>query len=140
MKQIVLTLCIFFVFITSAYAGKLYNCIDRDGKAIITDVPQDGMKNCVLKDSYEGPSPEGLATEKEKVIVGKDKAVVKAKETPEARIKNCVSCCANKQIVCYNFTADNRLCTAEIKNCYATCDSGGTSPSSWSDCWSQSDK
>jgi hypothetical protein len=140
MKQIVLTLCVFFAFITSAYAGKLYNCIDRDGNVIITDIPQDGMKNCVLKDSYEDLSPEELAIEKERAIAEKDKAIVKKKITPEARIKNCISCCTNKQLGCFNFTADSRLCTAEIQNCYATCNSEGASSSSWSDCWSQSDK
>jgi hypothetical protein len=143
MKKIVLTLCVFFAFITSAYAGKLYNCIDRDGNAIITDIPQDGMKNCVLKDSYEDPSPEDLAIEKEGAIVEKDKAIVKAKETPKARnarIKNCISCCTNKQLVCLNLTSDSRLCDAEVQNCDATCHSEGASPSSWSDCWSSTDK
>ena len=143
MKQIVLTLCVFFAFVTSAYAGKLYNCIDRDGNAVITDIPKDGMKNCVLKDSYEDPSPEGLAIEKKKIILEKDKDIVKAKETPEAhkaRIKKCIDCCDNKILGCYNYTADSRLCIAENQNCVATCNSEGSSPSSWSDCWSQSDK
>ena len=82
MKQIVLTLCVFFAFITSTYAGKLYNCIDRDGNEIITDIPQDEMKNCVLKESYEDPSPEELAIEKGREVVEKDKPIVKKKITP----------------------------------------------------------
>lgn len=134
MKRIVLTLCVFFAFITSTHAGELYNCIDRDGNAIVTDMPQDGMKNCVLKDSYRKSSPEEPTNEKEKTIV-------KAKETPKAskaRINNCINCCDNKVPACYNYTADSRLCIAENQTCVATCNSEGASPSSWSDCWSQS--
>jgi len=66
-----------------------------------------------------------------------------AEETPEARearIKNCISCCTNKQLVCLNLNPDRRLCAAENQNCVATCNSEGVSPSAWSDCWSQSDK
>jgi hypothetical protein len=94
------------------------------------------MKNCVLNDSYSKPSPEEPTNEKEK-------AIVKAKETPKAsatRINNCINCCNNKILACYNYTADGRLCTAENQNCVATCKSEGSSTSSWSDCWSQSDK
>jgi len=143
MKRILLTLCVFIAFITSANAGELYICIDRDGNSIITDIPQDGMRNCILKDSYRKPPPEEPLIEKEKAIVEKDKAIVKVEEKPKAReerIRNCISCCANKQPVCYNLTADNRLCAAENQNCVATCNSEGASPSSWSNCWSQSDK
>jgi hypothetical protein len=61
MKQIILTLCVVFVFITSANAGEMYSCIDRNGNAIVTDSPQDGMTNCVLKDSYRDPTPEERA-------------------------------------------------------------------------------
>ena len=57
MKQIILTLCVFIAFITSAYAEQLYKCIDRNGNPIITSAPQDGMTNCVLKDSDEDSSP-----------------------------------------------------------------------------------
>ena len=145
MKQIVLTLCVFFAFITSSYAGELYNCIDSDGNAIVTDSPQDGMKNCVLNNSYKKPSLEEPTNKKEneKAIEKKDNTLVKAKETPQAsttRINNCINCCNNKILACYNYTADGRLCTAENQNCVATCKSEGSSTSSWSDCWSQSDK
>lgn len=143
MKQIVLTLCVFFAFITSTYAGALYSCIDRNGNAIITDIPQDGMKNCVLNDSYIKPSPEEPTNEKGKTIVEKDKAIIEAKEIAKAnetRINNCINCCDNKIPTCYNYTGDNRLCTAVNQTCVATCTSEGKSPSEWSDCWSQSDK
>jgi hypothetical protein len=130
---------LFIAFLNFANAGEMYNCTDSDGNTIVTNIPQDGMK-CALKESYEAPSPEELAIEKERATVEKDKAIVKKKITPGARIKNCISCCTNKQLRCFNFTSDSRLCSAEIKNCYATCDSEGISPSSWSNCWSQSDK
>ena len=131
MKQTVLTLCVFFAFMTSNHAGEYYNCINRDGNSIITDAPQDGMK-CALKESYEKPSPEEPSNEK-----GKD--IVKEKETPKAsttRINNCINCCSNKILACYNYTADGRLCIAENNNCVATCKSEGASPSSWNDYWS----
>ena len=143
MKQIVLTLCVFFAFITSINAGAMYRCLDRNGNAIITDIPQDGMIKCVLVESDEEPSPQEPTNEKGKAIIKKDNAIVKAKEKPKAsttRINNCINCCNNKILACYNYTADGRLCTAENQNCVATCKSEGSSTSSWSDCWSQSDK
>ena len=143
MKQIVFTLCVFLASVIYVNAGKLYICIDRDGNSIVTDSPKDGMKNCVLDDSYIKPSPEEPTNEKMKAIIEKDNAIVKTKETPKAsttRINNCINCCNNKSLACYNYTADGRLCTAENQNCVATCKSEGSSTSSWSDCWSQSDK
>lgn len=65
MKQIfLLILCVFFTLITSANAGELYHCIDSNGKSIITDTPQDGMTNCVLRDSYDDPTPQQRAQQK----------------------------------------------------------------------------
>ena len=141
MKQIVFTLCVFSALVIYVNAGELYICIDRDGNSIVTDSPKDGMNNCVLNDSYSKPSPEEPTNEK--AIVEKDNAIAKAKETSRAsntRINNCINCCNNKILGCYNYTADGRLCTAENQNCVATCKSEGSSTSSWSDCWSQSDK
>lgn len=46
MRRIFFISCIFFIFIISANAGEIFNCIDRDGNSIITDTPKDGMK-CV---------------------------------------------------------------------------------------------
>jgi hypothetical protein len=143
MKKIIFMLCLLFAFITSTYAEELYICIDRDGSPIITSSPQDGLKNCELKDSYRKSSPEEPTNGKDKAIVEKDNAIEKTKETPETsktRINNCIICCNNKILACYNYTADGRVCAAENQNCVATCNSEGASPSSWSDCWSQSDK
>lgn len=140
MKRIILTLCMFFALVISINAAELYLCIDRNGNSIVTDNHPDGIKNCVLKNSDIKPSPEEPANAKEKVVLEKDKAIVKAKEAPEAKVKrinNCISCCDNRVPGCYNYTADSRLCIAENQNCVATCKSEGSS-SSWSDCWSQS--
>jgi hypothetical protein len=62
MKQIfILTLCVFFALITSANAGELYHCNDGNGNSIITDTPQDGMTNCILKESYDDPTSQQRA-------------------------------------------------------------------------------
>jgi hypothetical protein len=58
MKQIIFTLCVFIAFITSAYAEELYKCIDINGNPIITSAPQDGMTNCLPKNSDEDSSPQ----------------------------------------------------------------------------------
>jgi hypothetical protein len=63
MKIIVLTLCVFIVIITSAYAEQLYKCIDSNGNPIITSTPQDGMTNCVLKDSDEDSSRKNIKSQ-----------------------------------------------------------------------------
>jgi hypothetical protein len=145
MKIMILTLCFFIFFLNFSNAGELYNCTDRDGNSIVTDSPQDGMKNCVLKDSYVNQSQEEPANEKEKeedAPVKKDNAFAKAKSAAEARekrINNCFNCCRDKSSACYNYTANGSLCLAENQNCAATCNSEGSSPSSWSDCWSASE-
>jgi hypothetical protein len=56
MKQVLFIICVFVLFLPAAGAGELYKCVDRDGKRIITDNPQDGMMDCVLKDSTEDSS------------------------------------------------------------------------------------
>jgi len=61
MKRIFIGMFIFFslfIFLTSTNAGELYKCIDRDNNIVITDSPQDGMKDCVLKDSSGDSSPK----------------------------------------------------------------------------------
>jgi hypothetical protein len=44
MKVLIITLCIFITFLNNANAGEMFNCIDLDGKEIVTDNPQEGMK------------------------------------------------------------------------------------------------
>jgi hypothetical protein len=130
MKQIVLTLCVFFAFITSAYSGDLYKCIDRDGNNIITDRIQNGMRKCVLMESNK-QSPEEPADNK--AIEAKDEDTVKEKETTETsetRIKNCISSCNEKQQACFTINADKRVCDTEFQNCVDICNSGDNSSSS----------
>ena len=106
MKRIIFTFCVLFTLVIYVNAGELYTCIDLDGNSIVTDNPQDGMKNCVLKDSYIKPSSEESANEKGKVIIKKDNIIVKTKEPTEEsekRINNCISCCNNKIKTCHNY-------------------------------------
>lgn len=60
-----------------------------------------------------------------------------ADATPKTRMENCISCCSGKYLTCINLNPDRRLCAAEREPCVATCDSEGSSPSEWSDCWTQ---
>jgi hypothetical protein len=53
MNRILITVCLLFGLVASANAGTLYSCIDQDGKAVVTNSPQDGMRDCVIKDSQE---------------------------------------------------------------------------------------
>ncbi len=143
MKQTFFTLCVFFSLVISVNSGELYSCIDRDGKAIITDNPRSGMRDCVLKDSVDKPSSVEPSIEEKKAVGEKEKAAAKKQDTDEERerrINNCIDCCNNKINACYNYTADSRLCMAEGQSCDSTCKSEGSSPSSWSDCWAQSKK
>jgi hypothetical protein len=58
--------------------------------------------------------------------------IAMAEETPEARearIKNCISECTKKQLVCLNLNPDRRLCAAEDEKCVDTCHSEGALPS-----------
>lgn len=51
--------------VISADAVELYSCTDRDGSKIVTSAPQDGMTNCVLKDSDEDtPSKKSVSSKK----------------------------------------------------------------------------
>jgi hypothetical protein len=60
MSRLFIAVCIFFTFIISANAMELYSCIDKDGNKIVTSSPQDGMTNCVLKDSQEDDAPKNI--------------------------------------------------------------------------------
>lgn len=57
MKQMIFMLSVFIVLLSVAYAGEMYNCVDRDGNSIITDSPQDGMTNCAKQGPEEISSP-----------------------------------------------------------------------------------
>jgi hypothetical protein len=141
MKRIIFALCVFIAMVTVVYAGEMYRCIDRNGNPVITSIPQDGMTNCVLQYSYENPSPKEPSIEDKNVIGEKDKPIEKTEETTKAletRIGNCIICCTNKRQACYNYTANDSLCSEDEKNCVVACTSEGNSSSEWSDCWTQS--
>jgi hypothetical protein len=58
---LILTISLLLIAI-SANAIELYSCTDRDGSQIVTSTPQDGMTNCVLKDSDEDTASSKNAT------------------------------------------------------------------------------
>lgn len=69
MKQVCIVLFIFlslFTFCTLTNSGELYNCIDSNGNNIITDSPQNGMKDCVLKDSFTDSLPKERSRQQKK--------------------------------------------------------------------------
>jgi hypothetical protein len=135
-KLLFITLSAFFAFINLVHAGEIYKCTDRHGNLFITSSPRDGMK-CELQESFEETASKGAA-EEEKAVTKSDKSAAALEKERLARINKCYSCCAAKQQPCYNYTADNRLCAAEFANCNAMCKSEGSSPSAWSDCWTES--
>jgi len=73
MNRIFLILCIFIGVVTSASAGELYSCIDSSGKSIITDSPQDGMENCVLKDAYDDLTPAQRTAQQREIEAGRQR-------------------------------------------------------------------
>jgi hypothetical protein len=89
MKQTFIAIVIFsgiLIFFTSANGGNLYNCIDSNGNKIVTDSPQDGMKDCVLKDSFTDPSPEERAQQQKKTY--KSRNETKAEREKESAKKD----------------------------------------------------
>jgi len=63
-------------------------------------------------------------------------AVPAAEEYSGTKVSQCMACCANKKLVCFNLNPDRRLCTALHEECVKTCESGGVASSDWRDCWS----
>lgn len=57
MKSLI-ALCVLIALLNTANAGELYRCIDRNGNAILTSAPQDGMEKCVLKEGSSEDSSE----------------------------------------------------------------------------------
>jgi len=54
MKRILLLLGIFFLWSTAAAAQEIFRCVDAGGNAVLTSVPQEGMK-CSRGESSEEP-------------------------------------------------------------------------------------
>jgi len=142
-KVLFIILCFFIAFTTTAKAGELYGCTDRDGNTILTTNPRSGMK-CELKGKFKKTTTELVTkqeeTAQEEVSEEKDNTPVKSRQTIAARINKCIHCCSEKRQACFNYLAYSRICPVEEENCVATCKSEGDSPSTWSECWSQSDQ
>lgn len=64
MRIIMLTVCCVVGLLTSAHALELYRCLDSNGNEIITSAPQDGMTDCVLKDSSDDSAREDNTSSK----------------------------------------------------------------------------
>ncbi|PKN75276.1 MAG: hypothetical protein CVU52_06200 [Deltaproteobacteria bacterium HGW-Deltaproteobacteria-10] len=91
MKRIFIPIFFFIallIFSTSAYPLELYKCTDVEGNSILTSSPQDGMKDCVLKNSSDDSSPKEPVTRQKKSYKGrqeyqKEKAETEAKKSEE---------------------------------------------------------
>lgn len=90
MKRIFIAMFIFFslfIFFTTTNAGELYKCIDRDNNIIITDTPQDGMKDCVLKDSSDDHSPKERAQQQRKSYKSRQESQREKAETEAEKVE-----------------------------------------------------
>jgi len=88
MKQIFIAMFIFFsiiIFFALTNAGELYKCIDRDNNIIITDTPQDGMTDCVLKASSDNSSPKEREKQQQKSYKIKQESQREKTETEKER-------------------------------------------------------
>lgn len=56
----------------------MYSCTDHHGNSIITSSPQDGMENCVLKDSYEDLTPAQRAAQQREIQADRQRLNVQA--------------------------------------------------------------
>jgi hypothetical protein len=90
MKRIFIAMFIFFslfIFFTTTNAGELYKCIDRDNNIIITDTPQDGMKDCVLKDSSDDFSRKERAQRQKKSYKSRQESQREKAETEAEKVE-----------------------------------------------------
>ena len=128
MKRILLTLCVFIVFITSAYAEGLYDCIDRNGNPIITSSPQDGMK-CAPKESDGDSSLDEQAgkeyiyqqkaiTDQQKARAERERAIADQERTIADRQRRIEEKqrYKDKDIFC------DKNCTTTFNSCTSDCD------------------
>lgn len=131
MKKILLTIFIFFAFVSFANAGELYECVDRDGTPIITSTPTDGMK-CIPKESYVEPSPEERL-EKEKIerqhelAEQKTQAIETCKNKCKEKLHSCETTCdfqfkSNKSIIRHNLAQQcKENCSKTNEQCMDDC-------------------
>lgn len=60
MKTAFLLIIMIFFFSGNVQAGDIYVCIDSKGNKVMTTTPEDGMKDCMLKESYDELSEKEL--------------------------------------------------------------------------------
>jgi len=113
MNRILIIVCLLFSLIVTAEAGGLYSCIDQDGKAIVTTTPQDGMRDCVLKDSQENFT-DRETYEKSKVSQRSAEREAREENYRKRRQKEeCVSECSDAQQSCF------KTCDEDYKKNYS---------------------
>ena len=94
MNRIFLITCVFFALLTTANAGELYRCVDRDGSTILTGNPSDGMK-CELKEVFRDPTPAELEKQsKSDALKAKQKSNIQQTERTQARPEPKLDKCA----------------------------------------------
>jgi hypothetical protein len=104
MKRIIFTLCIFFALSTYGAAEDLYSCTGPDGNSVVTDTPQDGMKNCVvLKETPKAGNTTASATG--------------AGDKVASFYNNCTQAC-NKSNKC-----ESEMSAGDLKDCLQYCGS-----------------
>ena len=113
MNRLFIAVCVFFAFTVSANAMELYSCIDQNGNKIVTSNPQDGMQNCVLKDSQEDVDPQ--ETKEKPYYKGKSAdREAKAEDYRRKRQKEeCEKECYDAQQSCF------RTCEEDYKKNYS---------------------
>lgn len=116
MKRIIFTLCIFFALATCGVAGELYTCTGPDGNSIVTDTPQDGMKNCsALKyTSKSGTLPAAGASAAKSTSSGAN-AGANSGGKVSGFYNNCTQAC-NKSGKC-----ESKMSDGDLKDCLQYC-------------------
>lgn len=89
MKYRFLILFFIMALVTPGGAAELYSCMDRDGSRIVTDNPQDGMEDCVLKAVYDDLTAEQRGQNRQEIETSEQTGAGNKKE--DALRKQCAS-------------------------------------------------
>lgn len=117
-KKIFFAVLIYFIFLSPLLAGELYSCKDSQGNAIVTSSPQDGMTDCVLKDTYKERTPyekhQGEPNERQQ------KSLEKQREEEQKRgcLNNCQNTASSCAKDCYASYTNN---IGRINDCLVNC-------------------
>jgi hypothetical protein len=118
MKQAIFALCIFFALIVSGVAGDLYTCTGPDGHSVVTDNPQDGMKNCVvLNDTSKTGNPSAAGSSTGAVAGSGANTGATSGDKVASFYKNCTQSC-NKSNKC-----ESGMSEKDLKDCLQYCGS-----------------